>query len=74
MEDSKAQFSAKQEIVSVLIYSQKMVIANSSSPVYGTCTWEAYKYRADIQREIPFMTWTVKTDALNLFSCNISHL
>ncbi len=28
MEDSKAQFFAKQEIVSVLIYLQKMVIAN----------------------------------------------
>ncbi len=29
---SKAQFSAKQKIVSVLIYSQKMVIANAVAP------------------------------------------
>jgi hypothetical protein len=32
MEDSMAQFSAKQEIVSVLIYSQKMAIANAVAP------------------------------------------
>jgi hypothetical protein len=53
MEDSKAQFSAKQEIVSVLIYSQKMVIANAVAPfmvrVHGKHTSTGLIFRERFQ-------------------------